>query len=544
VSLPTQSRILRCCLNVALLACLLALALRVASQLSAYNVQDDAYIYARYADNILQHGAASWDPRGEPTYGATSHLHLLVVIPMRFLLPEVPALAMGLASLVSGILALCCIALLVTRGIGATAQERPWLLLLVALPIAQAGERVAAHLTDGMDTMAALASLSLLLLAWTRQQREPTRANVALLAACGGACYASRPDLALFALIVPAAVACFGTGLARRLALATLAATLAVIGAACAAAWLYYGTPVPLSFFIKSLSSRFVAELGPHYAGVPWIQVSAYATSYWLLILVIAVDCVFNFRRFVSGGGGLRLGVLVATLLYAAYFSFAVIQVVAFHQRFYYPTLPALCFLGAWSARDLVRDLGPIGLPGRGMLTPALRGLGLLLLLRFVAPPVLDSVQTLRDEMQRDRFARFDLMERYRRQSSRFWFGLDRVSALPDDLVLATTEIGHPAALNPRKRVVDMVGLNESGFARGGFSAERLLTQYQPDICYMPHEHYKLMNDQILGSPLFAQAYELFGARELNASMAVALRRDSRYYEELRAIMTEPRPSE
>lgn len=536
--------ILRWCLIAALCACMLALALRVGSQLSAYNVQDDAYIYGRYADNLLSTGRLSWDPSGEPTYGATSHLHLALVVLVRFLLPGHPALTVGLASLLAGIIALFCMGRLVTQGVGAQGPQRLWLLLLIAIPIAESSERVAAHMTDGMDTMAALASLSVLLCLWALQQRAPTTMRVAWLSLAGAVCYASRPDLAIFALTLPIAVACIGTGVTRRLALAVLAGTGVLIGLECLGAWLYYGTPVPLSYYVKSMHSKFVAELGQHYADVPSIQLQAYVRSYWILLTLIGADLVFHFRRFATSAGGLRLGVLIATLLYVAYFSLAVMQVVAFHQRFYYPTLPALCFLGAWSALDLYRDLDLQNQAMRLRLTRAAGALAILVLLRFVLPPLLASVGTLRNEIGRQRCAHFDLIERYRGLSAHFWAGLEQFSALPDDLVIATTEIGHPAAMNPRKRVVDMVGLNESGFARDGFSAQRLFTQYRPDVCYMPHEHYTQMNAAIRSCPEFIASYELFEARDLNASMAVALRIDSPHITAMRAILQDSRKPE
>lgn len=536
-----QPAVLRWFLALAIGACVLAIALNVASQLSAYQVQDDAYIYERYADNILRHGRASWDPVGAPAYGATSHLYLLVVMPLRALLPHSPALAIGLASLVSGIAALIGLAILCTRGVGATASERPWLFLFIAVPLAGASERLAAHMTNGMDTMMGVAALTLLLLLWTEQQRAPTRARAWMIGVWGALCYASRPDLALYALAIPASVAWFSSGSARKLALGALVISAAGIAAELAWANWYYGTPFPLSFYVKSLHSSFGAEFRKVYAGVPLAQLQAYALSYWPLLAVIAVDCAFHFRRFISGGGGLRAGVAVATLLYVSYYLFGVVQVVAFHQRFYYPTLPALCLLASWSAVDLSRELKLDVIGGLLRIPKPALALVALCALRILAPPVLASVDVVRDELSRDHFANFDLLERYRRVSSRFWFALDRFSTLPDDLVIATTEVGHPSAMNPDKNIVDLVGLNEAEFAQHGFSTAHLFGAYRPDVFYMPHPHYTAMNAAIRSQPEFISGYEVFSAEDLDAAMGVALRRDSRYYAQLRKMLDEAR---
>jgi hypothetical protein len=42
--------------------------LGIVSQLSARRVWDDAYMFVRYADNILTYHKAAWNPGGEPAY--------------------------------------------------------------------------------------------------------------------------------------------------------------------------------------------------------------------------------------------------------------------------------------------------------------------------------------------------------------------------------------------------------------------------------------------------------------------------------------------
>jgi hypothetical protein len=47
------------------------------------------------------------------------------------------------------------------------------------------------------------------------------------------------------------------------------------------------------------------------------------------------------------------------------------------------------------------------------------------------------------------------------------------------------------------------------------------------------------MNRAILSDPRFARRYELFTAEQLGTEMGMAIRRDSRYYPQLRAIALE-----
>ena len=133
--------------------------------------------------------------------------------------------------------------------------------------------------------------------------------------------------------------------------------------------------------------------------------------------------------------------------------------------------------------------------------------------------------------------ARFTVLDGYRGKWSDYWFRLVEFSALPNDLVIAATEIGHLAALNPEKTVVDLSGLNETEFAHQGFSADFLFQRYRPDLIYMPHPDYRPMLEEITHNPHFTEHYDYFSAHEINVAMGVALWRESRYYPAMRAIV-------
>ncbi|MGB8644005.1 MAG: hypothetical protein WCF84_02115, partial [Anaerolineae bacterium] len=111
----------------------------------------------------------------------------------------------------------------------------------------------------------------------------------------------------------------------------------------------------------------------------------------------------------------------------------------------------------------------------------------------------------------------------------------------PDDMVIATTEIGVLSAANPRKTVVDMAGLNETGFAHDGFSANRLFQEYNPDVIYMPHPDYDVMIAQITTNPYFIAHYEYLPGPSLHTFLGVAIRRDGRYYAALHQALEEVR---
>ena len=105
----------RKCAWLVITVCLGVIALGILSKFSVLHVWDDAYIFVRYADNVLTYAGASWDPGGEVTYGLTSPLFLSIVLPIRILTPNNPAFTALLSSLLSGILFLGLLIALIGR---------------------------------------------------------------------------------------------------------------------------------------------------------------------------------------------------------------------------------------------------------------------------------------------------------------------------------------------------------------------------------------------------------------------------------------------
>ena len=118
---------------------------------------------------------------------------------------------------------------------------------------------------------------------------------------------------------------------------------------------------------------------------------------------------------------------------------------------------------------------------------------------------------------------------------STYWYRLDRFVSLPDDLVIATTEVGLPGVLAPRKTIVDLAGLNDSQFA-GIFLDRAPVRTLSPDLLYMPHPNYVEMN-RAIEERLDAEGYDFYTARELDVDFGLAIRRDSRHYDAMRRIV-------
>ncbi|MEO6709538.1 MAG: hypothetical protein ABIP42_08160, partial [Planctomycetota bacterium] len=354
--------------------------------------------------------------------------------------------------------------------------------------------------------------------------------------------FAARPDLGLYSLGIPLCLFVLAPRGNRRESARVFAGALVLVAATLAWAWWYFGVPVPLSFYIKSLATSFGEPFLARHTPEAREQFIRFLIDYSPLWAFAVLDLPSRWKARHEGTNSLWLAVFAATLLHWMYYRFAVLQVVSSYQRFYYPTLPALFFLGATSLSRLLA----IGRAraGKSKLSTALALLCILACAAVSVRALRSSTFMWKSAAANHQLARFDLDGRYGTPRAReMWRALDGFTGLGDELVLATTEVGLLAALNPRKQVIDLVGLNENRFARYGFDAHRLCAELRPDVLYLPHPDYTAMIAQIAADPTFLSDYDYcfpsLERDEGNVRLGLALRRDSPSFTRLKEIVAE-----
>jgi len=531
-----QSRMGAIALWGALGVCAAILGFAVLSRFAAYYVWDDGFMFVRYAGNVLMHGRVSWNPGGEPTYGLTSLFYLPVVIVFRLLLPALPGLVIALSSLACAAAFLVLLARLVWRVGPTEAPARLLVFVFVAVVVARAARPVAAHSVGGMDTAFALAWLTAYLLLVERCQRVGSAASGIALGVWGGLSYFARPDLLVYACAAPAAVAVLGpTRSARRRAVAALAITAGLVAVQMLLAQLYFGSALPLPFYAKSLD--LYGEAATRVFGdIPSRELGHLAAWYWPFLAVIAVDVLTGARQFVRRTSAAEWGLVLATALFVAYYRFFVLQIMPHGQRFYYPVVPGLVYLATRSAGRLLSALPRRTVErlrrrrGVACLVGALAGAWLL------APAVGWLHSAWASGLAGSHVGRFALRRIAERPRRPVWPGLVQFSDLPDDLVVATTEVGLPSVMNPRRTIADLSGLHDTDMAHHGFSADAFFARCPHDLIYLPEPHYARIRGAILSHPVFQRDYEVYSARMLGAEVGLALRRDSRHYPAMRTI--------
>ena len=507
-------------------------------RLSAASVWDDSYIWFRYADRMLLDGAIAIGPGTEPSFGTTSLLYLIPVLAMRLLSPDEPALALGLTSWLCGIAFLAALWRLLASSIDLRSQAGAVAFVVVGLSFAFGSHTISTHFASGMDTTFVMLFGTVLLHLGLSWERAPTAKRAVRFWIAASLSFLVRPDMMLYALCIPAAVGIGsrvgGTADHRRFR-QSVRVLLGIGGTTLAlllVSWAYFDSPLPLPFYAKT-QQIYGSYIQEYYAGEPRKQLLGYLSSTAPLWLAVVAGLSLDPRRWWSERTLVERGAIPATAFFLAYYYVAVLQVMGSSARFFYPTLPALALIGAGSALRLVKK----AFAANRLSTRIIVGLVVTVCVVSIGLTTRSIATTTEEALRGKSFFSFDVWEDYRHNYRQLWPGLDQVSLLPDDLVLATSELGHPLAMNPGKRVIDLAGLTETEIAHHGFSTDRFLELYSPDFLYLPHWHYREMISELLQSAEFRRRYAIMHASRIGAKIHVAVRKDSPYVEPLRKII-------
>src|SRR5208283_3139015 len=130
-----------------------AVAMAVLSKSSASYVWDDSFMFVRYADNIIKCHQIAWNPCGSETYGLSSLLFLVVVVPIRLLFPEEPALCAFLSSVIGGFAFLFLLIALIERNVRAGPIEKQIIASTFALGVKAWTDEPQGLLHGGLDNL-------------------------------------------------------------------------------------------------------------------------------------------------------------------------------------------------------------------------------------------------------------------------------------------------------------------------------------------------------------------------------------------------------
>jgi hypothetical protein len=470
---------------------------------------DDAHMFIRYAKNFLAGFGHAWNPDGVQTYGSTSLLHFFVVTVLRGTLPFRDDSVLKIASYVMGLPAIAVLAAICSRYSRSSLLHGRWLFWCAVLcPLLLFNDVFLYHSRTGMDTMLAFLCNSLLILTafhWIHSVRKAAIVPVLLM---GYLTFLARPDNGVFALLFPTLLALLHTEPENRFRRIIMYGTglVVLLLADSIVKFLVFGNPLPLPFYAKS------AGFYEGYAGAKhWNPI-----TYLIILVTAALPFLFPVLLW-ARRAHLRIIVplLIPAILTIAYL-FTATQIMGFHARFFYPSMPFLIVSGAlvldahFSAgrdvalrfeRDTVaRLIGNILLIG---LLPVLaRSLPSAYERAFLSSVPEHPVQT-----------RFTMKATQHLPEVDRWRAItvltETISQFPEGAVASMSEYGYIGAQAPHVAIIDPLGLHDRIYALHGFSAEDFFAR-KPDFIWLPHPDYTFIVAEMLNSPHFAAAYDYF----------------------------------
>ncbi len=509
---------------------LLGLLLNIVLRFTAVSIWDDAYFFARYADNWLASNSFSWNLGASPSYGLTSLSYGIWITFLRFFGGEIP-MTLWVGSLFWGIVTLVLLSKLVAK-LGSAipdGKKKPALLLVFALTLSAV--KLSIHFCSGMDTTMAMAWMSGYLLLYLSTENRLSPSKALLLGLLGGLGWIIRPDLLVFPFLMAFARLIFDNrpGIRKMSAYVLLftAATVILLMANCLNT---LGGLLPLSFYVKSYAS-YGAGIEAAYA---W-QGTNHVVIFLLLSIPLWLPIILHFpkdwrNRFPIGDIGLILGVMI----FLAYHAFWVTPIMGYEERFLYPAWPVLVFLGARAVNR--QSKWPIfeqlsSFTEKRRLNALALGFILLCMGAFswYAKPA----------NLRQHWGEMKVESAYQELGQNNWPFLPQFIPLGSDLAFASTELGILGALAPQHKVIDLSGLHDPSITGTTFDPDRLCDDQKPDLIYMPHPDYVEMIAALRSSPSFQKNYQEYPSETLHTWLGIAIRKESRYFVQMRDIILE-----
>lgn len=502
-------------LNLSMLVVLCALVFNILLRFSASSIWDDAYFFARYADNWHETGSFAWNQGEAPTYGLTSVAYGIWITALRFFGGEIP-LSLWLGSLFWGIVTfvlLYRLKSLVEKSNSESSANTSIYLLGAGLSVVP----ISVHFTSGMDTSMAMAWISAYLLLYFEIENKLSPNRAIMLGVLGGLGWIIRPDLLVFPILLPFIRLLFDKRpKIRKMSAYVLLFTSATIVLLMAACLSGFGSLLPLSFYVKSGLSED-SGIRAAYAGHGWKLLILFLLENSVIILPLVFHFPKKWRReFPLSDAALILGLIIFLL----YHGFWLRPIMGYHNRFLYPAWPVLVFLALRAA-------------ARPLTLTALDRFARINKIALVAFPLIlfgaigYFTWNFKPNNIRSNWGKMSIESAYQELGRNNWAYLPQFVHLGKDLTFASTELGIIGAMAPQNTIYDLSGLHDPKVSRKAFDPEALCEIQKPDLIYMPHPDYVDMHSSLQKSAAFQKNYTYYEGKTLKSWLGIAIRKDS-----------------
>lgn len=535
--LVTRPVITQALITLSFLVTALALALKHVSPARFALFWDDALFFKRVAYNMLHHGFAGWNQADGPVFVNTSQVFQALAGVVLALFPG----HYNAAIVFWGALALTLSLWVLARAVKTDALGAFFLLCLLQAP------PLFLSMTTGMETPLVILVLATFLCELLRA--DSARSRLVLAVGLQLAVYLTRPDAILMSFAAAVGMRAVNGQLREALRLALWSAAALLL--ATLALYVYYGTPLPLSTFLK-VTPLSIYDQDYLSKGLTNKLKNLAQLGVLLLPLLPLIRLGWDRTNLVLCG---------AASLFVGFHALTTYEIAAYHGRFYAPCLP---FVFAAALR---------GLPHLDTLRRQLTllGWGLASVAVFVLAYSLDGIENERgygpDIVSFEEYVRYLVgvpavalivllpaaARAVRRQLDDRWLRVfvpaaagvllsavqtsrtlpAELSVVSDDVsnlktifshtadvnmdvlhrcfsepvTLTHSEIGLPGVLFMESKVIDFTGLANPKIVAGTFDFEAMCEGEQPEFIYRPHVSHKALNQVLDQSPCLAAGY-------------------------------------
>ncbi len=499
---------------------------------------DDAYMFIRYADNVLGGYGFVWN-RGEASvYGTTSILYALFITFMRSVTNLISVSATN--TLIASTFIFSCGSILCLSIIRSQLLKAGTLLqsislycfaLLFCTPLL-------IHIFFGMDTTLSLFTNTLLILSVLHliiKQPVNTNKAVFLIILCAYLAFLARPDNIIAATAFPILAIYFFIPSPNKKIITLIIGITLILCIDGLVKYLILGDPLPLSFYAKR-NGFYEGYVGLH----KWNPIG------YLLGFIACCIPFFAFTRFKNDQLTVKLAIvfLLPALITFTY-HLTMIQIMGHIGRFQFPFLP---FFIVFSLICGLRCRGEKIKNIRYWITSfaiLISGYAILLCLNIYVAPIYNNYVSQIEERQhiypttKYHFPAQKLGEEGKLPSFKAWDLMLEVGEFgkrfPQGTKIAMSEYGYIGAMAPQAIIIDTIGLHSSDIAHNGFSVDNLFAQ-EPDIITIPDNVYTKITSQILDNDTFKSDYEYYENVFLSG---IAFNTKSPHYEELKLLFND-----
>lgn len=443
-------------------------------------IYDDAFMFMRYANNILEHGVYGWN-FDEHSYGCTSILYTFWILIWHYLFDIGIEQAQTLLILSSLGFSFAGIYLF-TRILALLFPDtrHPWIWIL---PLTTSFPFLGNSL-NGMDTTLAFFAVSGMLYFWLRHSLTAHKSSVFALGLISYLPFLVRPDTGVYVLLFPALWMI--TQKEFRLIFRVYLVIGVLLGIDTLIKWWLFGGPLPLPSYSKS------QDYLVGYLGMNMWQVD----KFWLYFLATGILPLLTALLFTNGKNLKQALPFLLPMIITLMILTTKIQIMGSHIRFFYPSFPFLFLSGLIIIRDLEMKEN---IRWVILLWASCAFCGI-----FLSEYYEGKIEEEEAEVYMLADPEVDLSQVY---SNDMFFSL--LELLPDGATVAGSEHGRLSVLFPKLKIMDLVGLHDKQIAHEGYSDEYLQT-VNPEIVWLAHDHYIGLNHDIIHGAYFQEAYEYF----------------------------------